>query len=785
MTDSRSAAVILHARARDVLNAGDPERARVLLDEAATRARDIEEEALVAGTFAFTEAELGRTASAVARCRSVLASTALSVASRARLTGQLAYVRWLAGAAQEAIALYTEALDHLDDDDRIALLVNRGLAKLDLGFLQGARADFTEGEAGADPVASAKCRHNAGYIDLLRGDLPSALRRMDSARTEMAALGPSVTAVNDLDRAQALDAAGLSREAIGLLRNVRQRLATTDLWRFQCDIEIQLARMTEGPEAIALADAAARRYTQHGNEVQADRARAVALRLRSRSADPPPPDEVERLAARLLASGRKEEARALHLRLAGLRGEMPKPIDEHAPLATRLLAGEVGAEVALAHGDTAEALGRAATAVDELEEWQRAIGSLELQDSTFTLGAPLIRLGQQAALASGDPAVLLEWSERARAVASRGVPSRPPDELGDLLAQLRHLGPEGDTEQRASLIEQIRHGRWHAEGWIAPERALTLDRLQNALGTARFVSIMAIDDQVIALVVEGEAAQTHRLGPWERLRAHLAGLEADLALAAQSTSRLVRRSLTERLVAIDTILRPPFDSARDVVLTVPDELARVPWGQLPGLRDVAVTLPVSAIAWVRAAGHPPAAGRSVAVVVGPDTHTGTDEADAVAGAWAGAATTTVLPEATCEEVRDLAGKVDVLHISAHGRDRDGHRLFAATELYDGEWFGHDIELLPRVPEIVVLSACGVGGGSLGMARAWLHAGARHVIAAPADISEAAAAARFPRFHALIAGGVAPERATAEAFGPDAVDCAVQCYGPSPSAGLTA
>jgi hypothetical protein len=452
-------------------------------------------------------------------------------------------------------------------------------------------------------------------------------------------------------------------------------------------------------------------------------------------------------------------------------------VDEKAPLTARLLADEVGAQVALARGKPGEALKRAGAALDELETWQRTIGSLELQTSTRTLGEQVLRLGQRAALARSDPDALLTWSERARELPARGVAVRPPEELGDLLAALRQFGPEGDPDERARLVEAVRHGRWHAPGSVRGVGTLTLGQLRTALGgAARFVSVMEIDEELIALAVDADRVRVHRLGPWSRLSILLGGLGADLAVAAHHSVRIVRASLEERLTAIDSLLRPAWEGAEHLVLTAHSHLAHVPWGQLPSLRGVAVTLPTSATAWART----PDSDLALAaphVVVGPGTRTGDAEARALRQAWEPGVVAAVHEGATCGEVAELAAECDLLHVIAHGHDREAHPLFASVELADGPWFGHDVELLPRVPSVVVLSACGVGGGSLGMARAWLHAGARYVIAAPSDIAESAAAQRFPDLHARLAAGQAPARAVAQAFGPDALDCAVQCYGP--------
>ena len=67
--------------------------------------------------------------------------------------------------------------------------------------------------------------------------------------------------------------------------------------------------------------------------------------------------------------------------------------------------------------------------------------------------------------------------------------------------------------------------------------------------------------------------------------------------------------------------------------------------------------------------------------------------------------------------------------------------------------------LPRVPDVVIMSACELGRStsrwgleSLGMARAWLHAGARSVLASPASIADENAATLLPAVHRELARG---------------------------------
>jgi CHAT domain-containing protein len=128
----------------------------------------------------------------------------------------------------------------------------------------------------------------------------------------------------------------------------------------------------------------------------------------------------------------------------------------------------------------------------------------------------------------------------------------------------------------------------------------------------------------------------------------------------------------------------------------------------------------------------------------------------------------VLPtDAESEAMTELATTVDVLHVAAHGRHQVENPLFSEIELAGGSWFGYDVEALPRVPAVVVLSACDLGGSTVrwaeeqvGMAAAWLHAGARSVIASPAALNDRLACELQPVFHASLAAGTPPAEALA-------------------------
>jgi CHAT domain-containing protein len=137
-------------------------------------------------------------------------------------------------------------------------------------------------------------------------------------------------------------------------------------------------------------------------------------------------------------------------------------------------------------------------------------------------------------------------------------------------------------------------------------------------------------------------------------------------------------------------------------------------------------------------------------------------------------------------VAELAGQVNVLHVAAHGRHSAENPMFSGLELADGPWFGYDVDRLAAVPDVVLLSACEVGRSSvrwgeelIGMATAWLHAGARCVVASSAAVSDRAAADALVRVHARLAAGDDPATALARAVPPasaDAPPVPLVCFG---------
>jgi CHAT domain-containing protein len=249
----------------------------------------------------------------------------------------------------------------------------------------------------------------------------------------------------------------------------------------------------------------------------------------------------------------------------------------------------------------------------------------------------------------------------------------------------------------------------------------------------------------------------------------------------------IRSELRSRLRRLDDLLLAPLAHGvgdRELVLTPSGVLATVPWTILPTDRGRPVTVAQSATSWLSRTSSP-LRSATAGFVAGPRVAQAEAETEAAASAWPGA---TVLhgTEAAAASVSELACSVDVLHVSAHGRHSSENPLFSGFELADGPWFGYDIDQLTSVPDVVLLSACEVGRSTLrggeeliGMTAAWLHAGARCVIASAAAINDVVAHDVLVAVHRDLASGGAPAAALASAVSavdPDGPPAPLICFG---------
>ncbi len=793
----------LHRRGLASSNAGRYTSARVLFRRALERAELPDTIAQVKLSLAYVEAELGSTQQGLTLCAEALEVPGLSRQLRGLVESQIALLHMRSGAGQAAISSFAAAIALLDEspEPRARAYLNRGLVHLQRGDAERAEEDSRRAaelyRAAGDEVEAAKADHNLGYARLLSGDLVTSLQLMETAAPMLSGLSTTYQAVGAQDRAEVLVAAGMPADALEALGQAARAYGSHRLRQRQAEVELIMARTLARDDplrAAAVARRAERRFRQRGSEAWALRAEAVRLAAEIESGAPTRARAgladragwAAGLATVLHEHGLRNEAMVMTLSAARAEltaGEAAAASRRLAhvrpsagtPLETRLLAREVRAQVAAARGRRAAGLDHVRRGLDELHEWQSGFGSLELQSSVVGRGRRLAVEGVRLALADGRPGVVFEWAERARALVSRVTPVRPPSDP-EAAQALRDLRRSRDEATAAALRARIRQQSWYGEGSRQVSELAGLDEVTSVLSDAGGVlaSYLVVDDQLLCVVVGAGAAEVVPLPGLRRVRALLSGMQADLDMAAADLPPALRGvvfgALRDRVAGLADELVAPLGCRLEgdrVVLVPSGILAGTPWSMLPGLSDRPLTAPRSATLWL-AARRRPFEPKRVGLVAGPDVVRADEEVSKAAAAWSSAETLTG-GAANATAVSELAGRVEVLHVAAHGRHSADNPLFSGLELADGPWFGYDIDQLERIPSTVVLSACELGRSSvrwgeetIGMTVAWLHAGTRCVVAAPASVADDLACEVLTATHARLASGAPPAEALADA-----------------------
>ena len=755
-------------------------------------------------SLAHVEAERGSVADGLALCEEALAEPDLSSGLTGRITAQQGLLRMRAGEGDAALEAFAKALSLLGTDSLDAARIhnNRGNVHLQRGVARSAALDYEQASsifrARGEDVEAAKVEHNLGLTHLLNGDIVAALVQMDRARAVLAPLSPVYAAACDQDRAEVLWAAGLTSDAAETLRSVARALGAHGMRQRQAEAELSLSQLLlliDVKEARATARRARNRFVRRGSDVWGLRAAAIAYRAGEHDV------EADTLVAELVEHGLRRDAELVAMHKARElvdQGDLQQAVaalaavrlGKSTPVTSRLVHREVRAEMSRARHRRSDALGHVRHGLAELHDWQSSFGSLDLQSSLVGHGRRLALQGMELAVQDGRPEVVFEWSERARALASRVTPLRPPNDEEAMaeLSELRSVQGELASAERAGsptaglgrrvadLRRRIRQRQWYGAGSGEVSEPASMPEVAEALGDdGALVAYLGVEEHLVALTLTRDAAQTHDLGGMASIRQLLAGMQADLDMSAahlptplrasvHSTLRERLRDLDDRLVAP---LVPGLDG-RQVVVVPAGVLAGVPWTLLPGLFGQPLTVPRSATTWLSGRSRPPEYA-SAGLVAGPRVDRAVEEIEAAVKGWE-RATVLAGDDADAQHVGELASAVDVFHVSAHGRHSADNPLFSGLELADGPWFGYDIDQLDAIPSTVILSSCELGRSSvrwgeetIGMTVAWLHAGADTVIASPALVDDDVACYTLAATHHHLAEGRPPAEALAEAM----------------------
>jgi tetratricopeptide (TPR) repeat protein len=413
----------------------------------------------------------------------------------------------------------------------------------------------------------------------------------------------------------------------------------------------------------------------------------------------------------------------------------------------------------------AEALAALGRRDDAIVELQRADDALDAANGSIPLGEgrdTYLAARERGSItlvdllvATGRAADALAAARRARTRLLAGIESA---------GRLERLDPAA----RATWRERL--GRYVQQRDADDEEALhdwelareTLDRVRSARA-ARAVRLQALlDDALTALHGAPTEARSREPEPGEVELAYFPSADGWTGFAADGRS-VKARSLgpidtaapPEQLAA--AILDPFHDAlagARRIRVLSEGALARVDVHALPF--DGAPLLAHAPVEYVldvrRVAPESLAPSRTAFVVADPTSDLASARAEATAVAQAlqaGAGWqvhTVVGPRVTAAAVRDALAAADLVHYGGHGTYGGRDALESALPLAgDTELTLADVLGLPRVPPIVVLFGCETardsaqgGHEALGLAHAFVMAGAAAVVATPRLVDDAVA-----------------------------------------------
>ena len=262
----------MHRDAADMANRGKLLAAQRLLSRARGLTEDANLQARIAATLAVTLARTGHLEEAERVCLAALESPGLTRETTAILEAQMGVITEWAGRLDDADLWLSRAIATIDEPvPRAHALLNRGNIGMQRRDLDRAAADTAAAAAiyaeRALAVDEAEALHNLGYIDLLRGDLVAALKEMTAARPTLG-VSKASGAISDLDRAEVLREAGLTREAEALLAGAAGAFGATRMPKERAEAEFHLARslLTHDPlRARRVAAAAAGRFRRIGS----------------------------------------------------------------------------------------------------------------------------------------------------------------------------------------------------------------------------------------------------------------------------------------------------------------------------------------------------------------------------------------------------------------------------------------------------------------------------------------------------------------------------------------
>jgi CHAT domain-containing protein len=420
--------------------------------------------------------------------------------------------------------------------------------------------------------------------------------------------------------------------------------------------------------------------------------------------------------------------------------------------------------------------------------------------------AELAALDVEIALADGGADAVFDAIERARAVSSRLPSVHPPtdDATADLVTSLRAIIEESRdsaaddralVRRRSDLEARISELAWArpSDSGAIADRPANARQIRTALAssTSAMVAFGRSGGSIYAVVVDSTRSRIVDLGRAGALREHIARVRADLDALAGSgmppaLKPAVAQTLSHDLTALDEAAIQPLGLSCDhLVVVAGGAVSTVPWGLLPSLRGVAVTVAPSATWWTHASTEPDqtaVADLKAVALSGPSLPRAESEAADVASVWGhGRAVTGAA--ATASALGDALRCADLVHVAAHGRHERQNPLFSSVRMADGLFFAHELVRDACRARQVILSACDVGlatvrpgDEALGLTSVLLMVGTRTVVASVARIADDVACDAMITYHRSLATGSAPSVALAATVSASDGAVPLVCFG---------
>jgi len=695
------------------------------------------------------------------------------------------------GRWEEAIANYDLAFKGFErSGDLIGqarVLSNRGVALAFRGRLDVAETDLLSSdrmlEELGQPLSRAIAVQNLGWVATQRGDVPTALERLDRALV-LYSKHRRPPATIFLDRCELLLTTGLVAEARNAAEAAVAEAVASGHTAELAEARLRLAEAAlaggDMPVALAQSQQAARDLARQRRPAWAAIARWVTIQACLADGCRIVSSDVRRAAAKLEAAGwiaRALDARICAAELALREGRRAAAVRDlravaryrkSGPVWYRELSWQAVAMLRALDGDLAGVRRAAHHGLRLVEEYRDSLGATDLRALASRRLSALAELGLRSALDEGRAALVLHWADRSRAAHLRRPPVSPPADatLADQLARLRRIialrvesvvagnpyRPELIREQTATE-RSIRDRSRHLRGRLQPDnsRVVSTRALRDALGETVLIEYIVSNGELHAVTCAHGRLSLHHLGSMDDLDRRLTFIPFTLrrlAMPASSSSAYAATvaALERDGRALDELLLAPLASTiRDspLVIVPTSVLQGIPWSILPSCVGRPVSVAPSATLWHAArTSARKATSTGTVLICGPGLEHGPAEIAALAELYPDAHVLNGMG-APAEEALRAIDAADLAHIVAHGDFRADNPQFSALRLADGPLTVYDLERLRRAPRRLILSACDsaktavlAGDELLGLAPTFLSLGGEAMVASVVLVPDA-------------------------------------------------